>query len=122
MKKLPAVIAHLYTKVVIAVGFGIFYFEDMKAMGRFFKSLAGVNAKLSNSVMNAVFMQYIFLFCAAILFTMPIVGLVKKSAQRSEAGTAAVGTAGIIINAALLLTSAILLLNSTNNPFLYFRF
>ncbi|MBR1724261.1 MAG: MBOAT family protein [Ruminococcus sp.] len=122
MKKLPAAVAHIYTKVVIAVGFGIFYFEDMKAMGRFFRSLVGVNAKLSNSVMNAVFMQYIFLFCAAILFTMPIVGLVKKSAQRSEAGTAAVGTAGIIINAALLLTSAILLLNSTNNPFLYFRF
>lgn len=122
MKKLPAFFAHIYTKLVIVVGFGIFYLEDMKAMGRFFKALVGVDAKISNTVMNAVFMQYIFLFAAAILFTMPIVGLIKKSAQRSEAGTAAVGTAGIVINAALLLTSAILLLNSTNNPFLYFRF
>lgn len=122
MKKLPAVVAHIYTKIVIIVGFGIFYLESLPAMGRFFKALVGAGAGLSSSVMNAVFMQYIFLFAAAVLFTMPIVGLVKKSAGRSVGGSAAVGAAGVVINAALLIVSALLLLNSTNNPFLYFRF
>ena len=122
MKKLPAVIAHIYTKVVIAVGFGIFYFEEMPAMGRFFRSLVGSGAKLTNTMMNRIFMQYIFLFCAAILFTMPIVKLIRESAKKSEGGAAAIGTAGIVCNAALLIVSAILLLNTTNNPFLYFRF
>ncbi len=122
MKKLPAVIAHIYTKAVIIIGFGIFYFEDMPALGRFFKSLVGVGAKLSNTIMDQVFMQYVFLFAAALLLTLPIGKKLSQLAEKSTEGTYAIQMSKIVCNAVLLILSGILLLNTTNNPFLYFRF
>ncbi|MGN0633785.1 MAG: MBOAT family O-acyltransferase [Oscillospiraceae bacterium] len=122
MKKLPAVIAHIYTKLVIIVGFGIFYFESLPAMGKFFKALFGFGAGLTNTITTSVFMQYLFLFIAALFFTLPVINAVKKKAMTNYTAAAAVSACGIICNAALLIVSSILLLNSTNNPFLYFRF
>lgn len=123
MKKMPRVLAHIYTKLVIIVGFGIFYFESMPALGKFFKALVGLGSGLSNTITNSIFMQYIFLFAAAVIFSFPIVSAIKKKAEQSGgAAVAAVYALGIICNTVLILLSSILLLNSTNNPFLYFRF
>lgn len=122
MKKMPKVAAHIYTKIVIIAGFGIFYFESLPALGNFFKALAGFGSGFTNAITNALFMQYIFLFAFAVLFTMPVIPAIKRRAERSAGASAAVSVAGIVLNAALLLFCAVLLLNSTNNPFLYFRF
>lgn len=122
MKKLPAVVAHIYTKAVIIIGFGIFYFESMPALGRFFKSLFGIDAKLSGTIMNRVFMQYLFLFAAAVLLTLPIGKKLSQLAENSTEGTYALQMSKIVCNVVLLVLSSILLLNTTNNPFLYFRF
>ena len=122
MKQLPAVAAHLYTKIVIVVGFGIFYFEDFFALGKFFKALFGFGSGATNAFTNQIFMQYILLFAAAIICTMPIVKAIKERFVNNPSSEAVYSAVGVVANIALLLTSAILLLNSTNNPFLYFRF
>lgn len=122
MKKLPAFIAHIYTKAVIILGFGIFYFEKLPALGKFFKAAFGFSANSSSSIIKMVFMQNIFLFAAAILLTLPIIAQFKKLSERSLQAAAAVSTLGIVCNLLLILVSSILLLNTTNNPFLYFRF
>ena len=123
MKKLPAVIAHIYTKAVIIIGFGIFYFESMPAMGRFFKALVGLG-KGTNTVAFNIFMQYVFLFAAAVLFSIPTVKFIKDKAKQKggSSAEATLSAVGIAVNAGLLILSSILLLNATNNPFLYFRF
>lgn len=122
MKKMPAVLAHIYSKLVIVIGFGIFYFEDLSALGKFFKALVGLGSGATNAVTNTLFMQYIFLFAAAVLFTMPITAAIRKKAQANPSSAAMVSAVGVLCNALLLIISSILLLNSTNNPFLYFRF
>lgn len=123
MKKMPKILAHIYTKAVIIVGFGIFYFESLPSLGNFFKALVGFGGGLTNAVANSLFMQYVFLFAAAIILTFPIAAAIKKRASQSgAAATAAVSVLGIVCNAVMLLLSSVLLLNSTNNPFLYFRF
>lgn len=122
LKKVPAAVMHIYSKLIIVVGFGIFYFEDMSAMGSFFKSLVGSGSGLTNVVTNTIFMQYIFLFAAAIICTFPIVPAIKKAAEKNAAVQALYCSAEILCNVFLLLVSGILLLNTTNNPFLYFRF
>lgn len=123
MKKLPAVIAHIYTKAVIIIGFGIFYFESMPAMGRFFKAIVGLG-KGTNTVAFNIFMQYVFLFAAAVLFSIPTVKFIKDKAKQKGGASAeaTLSAVGIAVNAGLLILSSILLLNATNNPFLYFRF
>ena len=50
MKKMPVPLAHIYTKLVIFIGFGIFYFENLGSLGTFFKALVGANGnKLTRS-------------------------------------------------------------------------
>lgn len=122
MRKLPAIAAHIYTKLVIIVGFGIFYFEKMPAMGKFFKALVGANAGFSNSIVNSIFMQNVVLFAAAVLLSTPVIRALKQRFKDSVEGTFALSASGVVCNVLLLLMSSVLLLNSTNSPFLYFRF
>ena len=123
MKKLPAFLAHIYTKLVIIVGFGIFYFEDFPALGRFFKALVGANGNaFSNQVSRTLFLGNIFLVIAAVLLSTPIIPKLREISRNKQNTYNAFRTCGIVMNAAILISSSLLLLNTTNNPFLYFRF
>lgn len=123
MKKMPVPLAHIYTKVVIFVGFGIFYFENFGALGRFFKSLVGLNGnKVFDAYTGRLFMSNLWLFLAAVLFTMPVIPKLKEKAFKSAGSAYVMQSAGVLCNAFLLIICSLLLVNTTNNPFLYFRF
>lgn len=123
MKKMPVPLAHIYTKLVIFIGFGIFYFENLGSLGTFFKALVGANGnKLTDTVTQHLFMNNIWLFAAAVLFTMPVIPKIKGKALSAKGTAYFMQSAGILCNAAILVLSSVLLVNTTNNPFLYFRF
>lgn len=123
MKKWNPVVSHIYSKIVIVVGFGIFYFEDFKPLGLFFKALVGANENpLTDAVTNNLFMNNVFLFGAAAILSIPVVPKIKELAAKAKGSYYAVRTAGMACNLAILAASSLLLLNNTNNPFLYFRF
>ncbi len=123
MKKLPKAVSHIYSLIVIAVGFGIFHFEDMGALGNFFKSLVGLNGnKFIDITVKTSFMNNIFLILAAILFSMPVIPKIKKWISAKSAGLMINGMFETVLNAVILVAASILLVNSTNHPFLYFRF
>lgn len=116
-------VRHLYAVVLIAIGWGIFYFEDLGSLGRFFKSLFGFAPSGFTSVStNSFFVQNIWLFIAAIAFSTPTIPRIKKSLCTSKSAAKVLGTVGIAANLAILLVSSAMLVSSTNNPFLYFRF
>ncbi|MBR4554798.1 MAG: MBOAT family protein [Ruminococcus sp.] len=117
------VFAHIYTKLVIILGFGIFYFEDFGALGKFFKALVGANGNAFSSVVTRkIYLANIFLIIAAVLLVTPIIPKIKELAARSAGKYYLVRSAGVLLNAGILIISSLLLLNTTNNPFLYFRF
>ena len=123
MKKMPVPLAHIYTKLVIFIGFGIFYFENLGSLGTFFKALVGANGnKLTDTVTQHLFMNNIWLFAAAVLFTMPVIPKIKEKALSAKGTAYFMQSAGILCNVAILVLSSVLLVNTTNNPFLYFRF
>lgn len=123
MRKIPVVLTHLYSKLVIVLGFGIFYFEDLGRMGLFFKGLVGANGNaLTNIAVQTTFMNNIFLFAAAILFCFPVIPTLKKWIVTKANGAAISGTAQIVGNVVLLAVCSIMLVNNTNNPFLYWNF
>ena len=68
------------------------------------------------------FMNNIFLIAAAVLFSMPLVPWLREKLQKTDAGENAIGISTVICNALILAVSTILLVNSTNNPFLYWQF
>ena len=123
IKKIPLVIRHIYSKLIIFIGFGIFYFEDFGRLLQFFKNLVGLNGnKLTDSFTLLSMQNNCWLLLAAVVCCFPVYdGIQKIKLRRSGAGLA-VGTAQIVINVVLLLVSSILLVDATNNPFLYFRF
>lgn len=117
------VLAHIYTKVVIILGFGIFYFENFGALGKFFKALVGANGNsFSSAITRSLFLSNIFLILAAVLLSTPIIPWLRSKAEKAQGSWYAFRSAGIALNVAILAVSSLLLLNSTNNPFLYFRF
>lgn len=123
MKKMPKALAHIYSLLIIVIGFGIFHFEDLPSLGNFFKSLVGLNGNpLTDITIQTLFMNNIFLFAAAIVLSIPWLPKLKKFIMTRSAGLAVTGTAQTVCNIALLAVSSIMLVNSTNNPFLYFRF
>lgn len=123
MKKMPVPAAHIYTKTIIFLGFGIFYFESLPKLCKFFKGLIGLNGNSFCDAYTAnIFMGNIFLFIAAIFFAMPVIPKIREKAFRKPGSAYIFQSAGVICNALILIASSLLLLNNTNNPFLYFRF
>lgn len=92
-------------------------------MGLFFKGLVGANGNaLTNIAVQTTFMNNIFLFAAAVLFCFPVIPTLKKWIVTKANGAAISGTAQIVGNVVLLAVCSIMLVNNTNNPFLYWNF
>ncbi len=129
MKKWPLWFSHIYSKLVIVIGFGIFYFSDIGQLGKFFMNISGISMLTNgNSFADIVtwnsFLNNIFLFAIAIIISMPLLPKLKyfffKWGNNTVYTTGKIlGTIGCVY---LLIMSSILLVDATNNPFLYFRF
>ena len=129
MKKWPKVLTHIYSKLVIVIGFGIFCFSDMTQLGNFFSNIFGISMmtngnSFSDPVTWSVLVKNVFLVITAIVVSTPILQQIKKFFF--SWGNNVVYTTGKMLATAgclfLLIMSSILLVDSTNNPFLYFRF
>lgn len=123
IKKIPLVIRHIYSKIIIFIGFGIFYFEDFGRLGEFFKNLVGLNGNaLCDNVLELSVQNNLFLLLAAVICCFPLYDGLQALKKRFSAAVYAVDTFQILCNTALLAVSSIFLVDATNNPFLYFRF
>ena len=123
IKKIPLVIRHIYSKIIIIVGFGIFYFEDFGRLGQFFRNIVGLNGNaLYDKVVSLSVQNNLFLLLAALICCFPVYEGLQALKKRYAGAVYAVDAFQICANAALLIVSSILLVDATNNPFLYFRF
>ncbi len=123
IKKIPLVIRHIYSKIIIIIGFGIFYFEDFHNLGLFFKNLVGLSGNaFFDSITKYSVQNNMFLLIAALICCFPVYDGLQKLRNSKPGAVYIVDTFQIIANAVMLGLSSILLVDATNNPFLYFRF
>ncbi len=129
MKKWNIVLTHIYSKIIIIIGFGIFYFTDFGQLGHFFLNISGISMLTNGNAFGDILiwnslLNNIWLIIFAIAVSMPIVPKLKHFFFEWGNNTVyAVGKVGAtVICCALLIISSILLVDNTNNPFLYFRF
>lgn len=123
MKKIPVLIRHIYSKLVIIIGFGIFYFEDLAALGGFFRNLVGANGNaLLDEVTKLSVQNNLFLLIAAVICCFPLYDGLQALRKRSVGAAYSLGAVQAVCNVVMLAVSSILLVDATNNPFLYFRF
>lgn len=123
MNKIPLVIRHIYSKLVIIIGFGIFYFEDIGKLGTFLKNLTPFNPNgWGGFFEQASLTSNLFLIIAAIICTFPLMKAFGKLAEKNDTARAVISVSGTLVCVCLLAFSSILLVDSTTNAFLYWRF
>lgn len=129
IKNWPLWWKHIYSKLVIIIGFGIFYFEDLGQLGQFFLNISGASmlvnsAPLFDPITWASFLNNLFLVSGAIVFSLPVLPKIKAFFLESKSdGLYAAGRIGAVLGClGLLAIVSILLVDSTNNVFLYWRF
>lgn len=126
LKKVPTVLMHIYNKLIILIGFGIFKFENLNDLGAFFKSLVGANGnELINDGTITAISSHIFIFLIAVLACFPIASYFKKRFENSGQNAYSIALVGATVFAVLLLfidTTVLVKTFSSNNPFLYWNF
>ncbi len=128
LEKIPRFFQHLYTLFVIVLGWVIFRCDDgLNHLIRYFKALFSFHINTGTSeILSAYFAKYgIYLFLG-ILFSIPIYRLIREALAEKLSGHKAAkiifaGT-GYLLVTGMFLISVLYLINSTYNPFIYFRF
>ncbi len=143
LKKIPDIAMHVYNKIVIFIGFGIFYYGDCPSigsffdqMGTFFGSLFGfsgngfyrtedfITGAYNQDILESVyFLKYIWIFLLSVLVCFPLLKVLKQRIGRCNMSVqAGAQLLSAVCCTGLLILCMIMLVSSENNPFLYFRF
>ena len=123
IKKLPAVVKHTYTLLIVVLGFVLFNAVDIAQAGQ---DIAGMFGFAGVPFVNAETLYYLRSF--GFLFILSIIGatpLVKNTATRlavHKKTETAVAIIEPIILLVLLAVCSAYLVDGSFNPFLYFRF
>ncbi|MBQ2855115.1 MAG: MBOAT family protein [Oscillospiraceae bacterium] len=116
LQKAPAALAHVYTIVLFMLGWALFYFEDMAALGAFLLRLFTPAA--SGSAGLTVIVAHLPLLLAAALGSTPLVSRIAAKYSRSRLAFPCL----VLTLAVLLLLCTASLASQSYNPFIYFRF
>ncbi len=118
LKKAPAVLSHLYALFFIVMGWVIFDFTDLAAMGHYLVSLFTLQNGILGADTAVYVLSYLPLMLVAALVSTP---LPKTLFLRLTNGKHGWLIETIVVTAVLLLCVASLV-GDTYNAFLYFRF
>lgn len=127
---IPGVFRHIYSILLLIIGWGIFYFDDMGRLGEFYKAFFGFNPSAEGGVpmtVQSLVFDNFWLWVAAIVLCLPIRKIVAEKADSfalkgpSFVSPAVLATRALI-SVAILAISVALLVGATNNAFIYTRF
>ena len=118
---------HLYSLILVVIGWGIFYFEDFSQMTVFFHSFFGLGETFTDFASQAAVMDKFWLFLFALVLCMPVRKLIADTTERilknhSIMLNGAILVGRTVLSLAVLVLSVALLVGATNNAFLYPRF
>ena len=121
--RIPKPLLHLYSLLLVIIGWGIFYFEDFGQMTYFFRAFfGGVEVFSDFTALNAL-SSYGWLWVASIVFCLPVREWLNRWVEQWKRPRPVLLTVMHCIVALLLLTASVaLLVGATNNAFLYTRF
>ena len=114
--KLPDFVKHIYTIILVFIGWMIFAFDDSKYLFGFIKALT--SNKFVDSAFLYYFKNYFLILVIATLFSLPVYPKVKEKMNN----TIFTSLLSISIYVILFIVTLSYLVSDTYNPFLYFRF
>jgi len=117
------ILSHLYTVIVVVIGFVIFNNESLPVLGNFLKCMTGfgglafVNAETLYNLKN-----YILIIVVACITATPIFKYIGIKLKEKKNGEKIIWTSQYVFSVVVLIVSTATLLASSFNPFIYFRF
>lgn len=116
-------IQHFYTLLFIVIGWALFYYTDIHKLLEYLKILFCINkVEFFDIEFQSVFMENLNWFILAIFLCMPVYAYFQKGLIKYIKNEKFISSLNISINLILFIISVILLVGSTYNPFIYFRF
>ena len=124
LSRTSSVIKHIYTLLVVVIGWAFFYFEDLANLKNFFRAIFFQNG-FSTKNKKTVAQNYIAVIIIGIIASLPIASIIKQFAQNisaSKSGKAVVNLSIVLFVLFSLTVSTASLIGDSYNPFLYFQF
>lgn len=119
---------HVYSLLLVVIGWGIFYFDDFGQMQTFFHSFfAQGDVEFNDFITESALTGNYWLWATALVFCMPLrTGAYRLLSWCTGEGSAlqqtVLFTARTVISLTILILSVALLVGATNNAFIYTRF
>ena len=116
LEKLPAAVQHVYTMVIVLIGWCLFAVEDMGHLGRYLAACFGGAQFISANTLYYL-RTYLPMLVILVLASTPAV---KNLWNRVRESTRLVAAPVLVLGVLILCTAC--LVDASYNPFLYFRF
>lgn len=118
LDKLPSVIQHIYALFFVAIGWGIFYFTDIKQLGSFFADLFNFSNGIIGSQALTLLLSYLPILIVAAITSTPLGSKIYNCFKDKKF----IWIPEVLFCVIILAISTASLVNQSYNPFLYFRF
>lgn len=127
LAKLYAPIQHLYLIIIVMVGWVFFRADNFSYSFDYLKTMFGINVTAWIDGFAVVYMNdYWMFFLTGVIFSLPVIPWLKQKLQSMkhyERRVVPVLSFSVpVVLMMLMVFSVLLLVNSTYNPFIYFRF
>ncbi len=123
MNKLPSFILHIYSIVVVMIGWIFFYFLNIVDAFRFIKIMFGFGSTpLYNVKFEVEFFNNVILLAVAVLASTPLFKNIYNKYIEPLNRYKSVNIIHCIVKAFILIVCTIMLVGQTYTPFLYFKF
>jgi len=127
LDKIPKVFSHIYTLLVVVVGWVFFYFDDISSLNQMLAIMFGLgNTAFTNITDSVYFLNRLPFFIVAIIACTPVSKYVKLAmldlSNKNLFGKMLTDILNIAFNILLLILCTAALVGTSYNPFLYFRF
>ena len=126
INRIPRVFLHLYSIILVVIGWGIFYFTDFDQMRHFFSIAVGNASIFYDITTEAAIFDNFWLWIAGLLFCLPVYDFVQSRFERLSCSPTAKANLALAcrlcVSLVLFVLSVALLVGATNNPFIYTRF
>lgn len=123
LEKLPKVIRSIYTMLIVMISFIIFSSDDMSSALTVIKGLFSFNSlKFSNNFIIYYIRSYGVILVGGLVLSTPLIKNVINKLKENKTLEYIINIFEVIVIVLILVVITSMLIDSSYNPFLYFRF
>lgn len=116
--KAPKAVGHIYSIILIMLGWAIFSFDNMGDLGAFFGSLFGANGFFASEAQASIMLSYLPICIAGCVLSTPVLKMLYGKVRNAKYAV----VLETVFCAVLMLLCTAALVSESYNPFIYFRF